>query len=50
MLCQTMFTGLNPHRSGSMDFFPVKPELRAQNADYGFSMLEVSERPSCLES
>ncbi len=25
---QTMFCGLYPHRSGSMGFFPVKPEVR----------------------
>jgi N-sulfoglucosamine sulfohydrolase len=28
---QTMFTGLYPHRSGSMGFFPVKPEVRTLN-------------------
>lgn len=28
---QIMFTGLYPHRSGSMGFFPVKPEVRTLN-------------------
>jgi N-sulfoglucosamine sulfohydrolase len=28
---QTMFTGLYPHRSGSMGFFPVKPGVRTLN-------------------
>ena len=28
---QTMFCGLYPHRSGSMGFFPVKPEVRTLN-------------------
>lgn len=30
---QTMFTGLYPHRSGSMGFFPVKPEVRTLNQE-----------------
>ncbi len=28
---QTMQTGLYPHRSGSMGFFPIKPEVRTLN-------------------
>jgi N-sulfoglucosamine sulfohydrolase len=28
---QTMFCGLYPHRSGSMGFFPVRPEVRTLN-------------------
>ncbi|MCU0779570.1 MAG: sulfatase, partial [Akkermansiaceae bacterium] len=28
---QIIFTGLYPHRSGSMGFFPVKPEVRTLN-------------------
>jgi N-sulfoglucosamine sulfohydrolase len=28
---QTMLTGLYPHRSGSMGFFPLKPEVRTLN-------------------
>ena len=28
---QTMFCGLYPHRSGSMGFFPVKPDVRTLN-------------------
>jgi len=30
---QTMLTGLYPHRSGSMGFFPVKPEVRTLNEE-----------------
>ncbi len=40
---QTMQTGLYPHRSGSMGFFPIKPEVRTlnqqlHNAGYLISM------------
>jgi N-sulfoglucosamine sulfohydrolase len=28
---QIMFTGLYPHRSGSMGFFPIRPEVRTLN-------------------
>jgi len=30
---QTMLTGLYPHRSGSMGFFPVKPDVRTLNEE-----------------
>ena len=38
---QTMLTGLYPHRSGSMGFFPIKPEVRTLNQqmrDSGYMM------------
>ena len=31
---QTMQTGLYPHRSGSMGFFPIKPEVRTLNQQH----------------
>jgi len=44
---QTMLTGLYPHRSGSMGFFPIKPGVRTLNqqmreSDYLMAMLGKS--------
>jgi N-sulfoglucosamine sulfohydrolase len=45
---QTMFTGLYPHRSGSMGFFPVKPEVRTLNEqlrDAGYLISRFGKGP-----
>ena len=45
---QTMFTGLYPHRSGAMGFFPVKPEVRTLNEqlrDAGYLISRFGKGP-----
>lgn len=45
---QTMFTGLYPHRSGSMGFFPVKPDVRTLNQqlrDAGYLISRFGKGP-----
>ena len=45
---QVMFTGLYPHRSGSMGFFPVKPDVRTlqeQLRDAGYLISAFGKNP-----
>jgi N-sulfoglucosamine sulfohydrolase len=50
---QTMFTGLYPHRSGAMGFFPVKPEVRTINEqlrEAGYLISRYGKGPHLLPS